>query len=117
MFCSPQVTTELATLRNAPLLNPHFGMVIKYLDVLNRSADILLSSTGGMGLPTWLVEVQHFMKHLERRMRTRMPLTPIERTAILSFSQYWRRMVQPPYNMGRPEAQIVLITLAEFVSH
>ncbi|KAK8864308.1 hypothetical protein IAR55_001555 [Kwoniella newhampshirensis] len=114
MMRAAQVSTELAVMRNAPLLNPHFGQVVKYLDVLNRSADVFLATGNGMGLPAWLVEVQLFLKQLQKRKYVNMPLTPVERAAILSFAQYWRRMVGPPYNMGRPEAQIVLITLLEY---
>ncbi|WVQ99308.1 hypothetical protein IAU59_006440 [Kwoniella sp. CBS 9459] len=111
------VQMELAALKSAPVLNPHFGMVIKYLDCLNRLADQLLASSRGAGMAAWLVEVQHLIKLLQKRTFNRMPLTPVERSSIISFANYWRRMVQPPYDMGRPEAQLVLITLTEFATH
>ncbi|OWZ60181.1 hypothetical protein C356_00315 [Cryptococcus neoformans c45] len=108
---SPQ--SELIRLKQAPALNPNYNMVIKYLDCLNRLADQLIPNSN---LPTWLIEVQHLIRLLQKRVFSRMPLTPIERSALLNFAQYWRSMTRPPYNMGRPEAQIVMITLAEFAT-
>ncbi|KAK4685547.1 hypothetical protein P7C73_g4601, partial [Tremellales sp. Uapishka_1] len=37
-----------------------------------------------------------------------------ERQAVQNFATYWRQKVSAPYSMGRPEAQLVLITLMEF---
>ncbi|XAO23907.1 hypothetical protein I312_102692 [Cryptococcus bacillisporus CA1280] len=98
-------------LKQTPALNPHYNMVIKYLDCLNRLADQLIPNSN---LPAWLIEVQPLIKLLQKRVFSRLPLTPVERSALLNFAQYWKSMTRPPYNMGRPEAQIVMITLAEF---
>lgn len=103
---------------------------------------------GPAGVKVWLLEVQHFIRQLQRRTFQRMSLCatrissssgndaddrlPQERQAILAFTAYWRQMVSPPvsyrsftvirsrskstdcqYAMGRPEAQLVLITLTE----
>ncbi|KAK6910218.1 hypothetical protein V866_000905 [Kwoniella sp. B9012] len=110
------VQMEMANLKAAPVLNPNYGMVIKYLDCLNRLADYLLSR-GATGLAPWLMEVQWLLTSLQKRTYHRMPLTPVERTSIISFASYWRRRTEPPYLMGRPEAQLVLIALTEFAMH
>ncbi|ORX36777.1 hypothetical protein BD324DRAFT_627141 [Kockovaella imperatae] len=113
---SLSVQGELQQLKSAPVLNPHFGMVIKYLDCLNRLMDGLVLTMGPSGVTPWLVEVQTLIRLLQKRVFQRMPLTMPERSALLNFASYWRRMVQPPYAMGRPEAQLVLITLTELAS-
>ncbi|WWC89443.1 uncharacterized protein L201_004367 [Kwoniella dendrophila CBS 6074] len=110
----PQI--EMAQLKAAPVLNPNYGMVIKYLDCLNRLADYLCSR-GATGLAPWLMEVQWLLTSLQKRTYHRMPLTPVERTSIVSFASYWRRRTEAPYLMGRPEAQLVLIALTEFAMH
>ncbi|GFZ43999.1 hypothetical protein JCM24511_01720 [Saitozyma sp. JCM 24511] len=110
------IQMELGQLKAAPVLNPHFGMVIKYLDCLNRLMDALIMSNGPDGVRHWLVEVQTFIRVLQKRIFQRMPLTPQERSAIISFVAYWRQMGHPPYAMGRPEAQLVLIALQEFAT-
>ncbi|RSH87427.1 hypothetical protein EHS25_003337 [Saitozyma podzolica] len=43
------IQMELGQLKAAPVLNPHFGMVIKYLDCLNRLMDPLIMSNGPDG--------------------------------------------------------------------
>ncbi|ALO60314.1 hypothetical protein CNA02895 [Cryptococcus deneoformans JEC21] len=108
---SPQA--ELKRLKQASALNPNYNMVIKYLDCLNRLADQMIPNSN---LPIWLIEVQHLITLLQKRVFSRVPLTPVERSALLNFAQYWRSMTRPPYSMGRPEAQIVMITLAEFAT-
>ncbi|WVQ80636.1 hypothetical protein IAT38_002741 [Cryptococcus sp. DSM 104549] len=104
---------ELARLKAAPVLNPNYGMVIKYLDCLNRMADQMIPQGQ---LPAWLIEVQHLIRTLQKRVYSRVPLTSVERSSLISFAQYWRSMTHAPYHMGRPEAQIVMITLQEFAS-
>ncbi|WVN88324.1 uncharacterized protein L203_103529 [Cryptococcus depauperatus CBS 7841] len=105
----PQV--ELARLKQAPALNPNYNMVIKYLDCLNRLADHYIPLGN---LAAWLIEVQLLIQKLQKRVYSRIHLTPVERKSLLNFATYWRNMTRPPYNMGRPEAQIVMITLIEF---
>ncbi|ORY34096.1 hypothetical protein BCR39DRAFT_503750 [Naematelia encephala] len=111
------VQVELQQLKSAPVLNPHFHMVDKYLDCLNRLMDALITTQGpAMGVKTWLIEVQTLTRLVQKRAFQRLPLTPQERMAILNFANYWRQNVSAPYFMGRPEAQIVLIALSELAT-
>jgi len=117
MGASPAVRAvqmELQQLKAAPILNPHFGMVNKYLDCLNRLMDAAVSSQGPGGVKIWLIEVQTLIRHLQKRVFQRMPLNQTERAAIFNFTSYWRQMNQAPFGMSRPEVQLVLITLTEF---
>jgi hypothetical protein len=49
--------------------------------------------------------------------RTRRPYSQIrtmeERHAIIQFTTFWRQQSHNPYLMGRPEVQVVLLSLAE----
>ncbi|WVR07139.1 hypothetical protein IAU60_004180 [Kwoniella sp. DSM 27419] len=112
-FVGAYTQTELSTLKSAPVLDPNFGMVTKYLECLNQLADQLFSIAGPPALPAWLGEVQCLLRLLQKRIFQGIHLTPLERASIVRFADYWRQMVQPPYCMGRPEAQIVLLYLAE----
>ncbi|KAL7420633.1 hypothetical protein Q5752_004584 [Cryptotrichosporon argae] len=109
--------TELQALKQSPLLNPHYRMVHAYLDVLNALVEPLARTQGpAMGARAWLIEVQALVVHLHRRALAGVPLNPQERAAVHQFVAYWRQMAAPPYNMARPEAQIVLLTLQECAS-
>ncbi len=69
-----QAQTALNSLKMAPVLNPHYGMVIKYLDCLNRLIEPLLLTQGPLGVRTWLVEVQTLVQKLQKRTFSGMPL-------------------------------------------
>jgi hypothetical protein len=69
------VQTELTQLKSAPVLNPQFGMVIRYLDCLNKLIEPMTMSQGPlMGVRSWLIEVQYLVKVLHRRTFQNMPL-------------------------------------------
>nr|XP_018263179.1 uncharacterized protein I303_04672 [Kwoniella dejecticola CBS 10117]OBR85337.1 hypothetical protein I303_04672 [Kwoniella dejecticola CBS 10117] len=89
------VQLEMANLKAAPMLDPAYGLAIKYLDCLNRLADFLCGR-GPQGLAPWLMEVQWFTTSLQKRTYNRVPLTPIERQSIISFASYWRRRTERP---------------------
>ncbi|KAK8844714.1 hypothetical protein IAR55_006564 [Kwoniella newhampshirensis] len=117
-FSSPQVKMagsslssvqmDLERVKRMPLIGAEM-----YLDVLNRLLEPLAVIHGPMGLRVWLREVQYFMGTLKTRSFQGMPLTPRERQVTLWYSARWRELRGGPSDMGRPEAQIVLISLAE----
>ncbi|WVR03144.1 hypothetical protein IAU60_000134 [Kwoniella sp. DSM 27419] len=84
-----------------------------YLDVLNRLLEPLAIVQGPMGLRTWLGEVQYFMGLMKQRSFSGRPLMPRERQVLGWYSAQWRALRGGPCDMGRPEAQIVLISLGE----
>ncbi|WVQ94201.1 hypothetical protein IAU59_001279 [Kwoniella sp. CBS 9459] len=84
-----------------------------YLDVLNRLLEPLAVVQGPMGLRTWLSEVQYFMGLMKQRSFSGRPLMPRERQVLTWYSTQWRALRGGPCDMGRPEAQIVLMSLGE----
>ncbi|KAL7420343.1 hypothetical protein Q5752_005313 [Cryptotrichosporon argae] len=84
-----------------------------YLDVLNKMLEPLAIVQGLAGLRAWLGEVQALMGLLKQRSFGGVPLTPRERQVLLWYSARWREMRGGPCDMGRPEAQLVLIALGE----
>ncbi|WWC67261.1 uncharacterized protein I206_101169 [Kwoniella pini CBS 10737] len=84
-----------------------------YLDILNRLLEPLAIVQGPMGLRTWLTEVQYFMSLMKQRSFSGRPLMPRERQVLVWYSARWRELRGGPCDMGRPEAQIVLIALGE----
>ncbi|RXK40169.1 hypothetical protein M231_02627 [Tremella mesenterica] len=65
---------ELAQFKSAPILNPHFNMVVRYLDCLNRFMDALIAVHGPGGVREWLLEVTAFLTACQKRTFQRMPL-------------------------------------------
>nr|KIR86739.1 hypothetical protein I308_03061 [Cryptococcus tetragattii IND107] len=101
------VQMELSRLKRAPM------SAEAYLDVLNRLLEPLAVVQGRMGLRTWLSEVQYFMGLMKQRSFSGRTLSPRERQVIQWYSTRWRELRGGPCDMGRPEAQIVMISLAE----
>ncbi|WVN88502.1 uncharacterized protein L203_103713 [Cryptococcus depauperatus CBS 7841] len=102
-----QVQMELSRLKRTPVAAE------VYLDCLNRLLEPLAITQGMMGLRHWLNEVQYFLGLIKQRSFTGRTLTPRERQVIQWYSTRWRELRGGPCDMGRPEAQIVLIALAE----
>ncbi|KAI9639524.1 uncharacterized protein MKK02DRAFT_39832 [Dioszegia hungarica] len=111
-----QLQMQIQQLKSAPILNPNYGMVQTYLDLLNQLMDVSVSTQGAYGVKIWLIEVQAFTRQLQKRMFQGCPLTPQEKQSVLYFCHYWRNSLHPAYAMAAPEAQIVLIALTEFAS-
>ncbi|ODN73843.1 hypothetical protein L202_07366 [Cryptococcus amylolentus CBS 6039] len=84
-----------------------------YLECLNKLVEPLAVVQGPMGLRTWLSEIQHFMGLMKQRSFQGFPLSPRERQVVQWYSTKWRELRGGPCDMGRPEAQIVLISLNE----
>ncbi|KIR25472.1 hypothetical protein I309_05636 [Cryptococcus deuterogattii LA55] len=101
------VQMELSRLKRAPVSTE------AYLDVLNRLLAPLAVVQGPMGFRTWLSEVQYFMGLMKQRSFSGRTLSPRERQVIQWYSTRWRELRGGPCDMGRPEAQIVLISLGE----
>nr|XP_031862095.1 uncharacterized protein CI109_002508 [Kwoniella shandongensis]KAA5529167.1 hypothetical protein CI109_002508 [Kwoniella shandongensis] len=102
------VQMELERMKRMPMVGAEV-----YLDVLNRLLEPLALVQGMLGFRNWLAEVQFFMGVLKRRSFGGMPLTPRERQVLQWYSARWRELRGGPCDMGRPEAQIVLIALGE----
>ncbi|RXK42627.1 hypothetical protein M231_00181 [Tremella mesenterica] len=106
------VQMELEKLKRMPLVNAEI-----YLELLNKLVEPLAVVQGMMGLRTWLAEVQMFMSKLKQRSFSGMPLSPRERQVLQWYSARWRELRGGPCDMGRPEAQIVLISLGELAMY
>lgn len=102
------VTPELEKLKMMPVVHTEL-----YLDVLNRLIEPLAIKQGFDGRVTWLGEVQLLIIRLKQRSCAGVPLHPRERQCLVWYSQRWRALRGGPCDMGRPEAQIILITLGE----
>ncbi|RSH83900.1 hypothetical protein EHS25_005144 [Saitozyma podzolica] len=102
------VQFELERMKRMPMV-----MVEAYLDCLNKLIEPLAMVQGMMGLRAWLSEVQFFIAKLKQRSFQGMPLVPRERQVLQWYSARWRELRGGACDMGRPEAQIVLITLGE----
>ncbi|KAK1921363.1 hypothetical protein DB88DRAFT_99863 [Papiliotrema laurentii] len=88
-------------------------MTEAYLDALNKLLEPLAIIRGPMGLRTWLAEVQFFMMKLKQRSFSGMPLNPRERQVLTWYAARWRELRGGACDMGRPEAQIVLMSMGE----
>ncbi|ORY27325.1 hypothetical protein BCR39DRAFT_483598 [Naematelia encephala] len=102
------VRGELERYKHAPCVSAEL-----YLDCLNRLLEPLAIVQGLLGLRTWLAEVQIFMGKIKQRSFAGMPLTPRERQILQWYSARWRELRGGPCDMGRPEAQIILIAMGE----
>ncbi|WRT63267.1 uncharacterized protein IL334_000170 [Kwoniella shivajii] len=116
-FSGPQVKMASMTLATIQMqLERQKMMPVSaetYLDILNRLLEPLAIVQGPMGLRTWLSEVQYFMTLMKQRSFSGRPLMPRERQVLVWYSARWRELRGGPCDMGRPEAQIVLIALGE----
>ncbi|WVW81326.1 hypothetical protein I302_103317 [Kwoniella bestiolae CBS 10118] len=116
-YSSPQMKMASMNLANVQMnLERQKRMPVNaeaYLDILNRLLEPLAIVKGPMGLRTWLAEVQYFMGLMKQRSFSGRPLTPRERQVLVWYSARWRELRGGPCDMGRPEAQIVLIALGE----
>ncbi|ORX35021.1 hypothetical protein BD324DRAFT_682937 [Kockovaella imperatae] len=92
-------------------------LIEAYLDVLNKLVEPLAIVQGMMGLRTWLGEVQVLIAKLKQRVFSGMPLNMRERTVITWYSARWRELRGGACDMGRPEAQIVLMSLGEIAMY
>ncbi|WVQ82854.1 hypothetical protein IAT38_004989 [Cryptococcus sp. DSM 104549] len=116
-FSGPQVKMASMTLATVQMelerLKRTTVAAEAYLDCLNRLLEPLAIVQGPMGLRTWLSEVQYFMGLMKQRSFSGCPLMPRERQVLRWYSTRWRELRGGPCDMGRPEAQIVLMSLGE----
>jgi len=117
-FSAPQMKLAALTLSTVQMeLERHKRMPMvmteAYLDCLNKMLEPLAIMQGLMGLRTWLAELQLFMTKVKQRSFSGVPLNPRERQILQWYSARWRELRGGPCDMGRPEAQIILIALGE----
>ncbi|KAK4686762.1 hypothetical protein P7C73_g3364, partial [Tremellales sp. Uapishka_1] len=99
---------ELERQKRSPVI-----MADAYLECLNKLLEPLAIVQGILGFRTWLAEVQYFMGRMKQRCFSGVPIMSRERQVLQWYSARWRELRGGACDMGRPEAQLVLIALGE----